>query len=86
MNTETKKKRKLVLFKVMTKEDSDTEVFMSPLEMCEKFLVGSHVPMKSSELTKCLSVYAATDVKKPYQVFLGSPQMSRMNICSSQIE
>lgn len=91
----TKPKRKLVLVKEEKKNDTSItttkpleseEIPSDPLEMCEKFLVGSHVPMKSSELTRCLSVYASMDAKKPYQVFLGSPQMSRMSIPESQIE
>jgi deoxyribonuclease-4 len=81
-NTE-RRKRKLI----PVNEDKNTdEALLTPLEICEIFSVGSHVPIKTTELIKCLNSYASMSTRKPYQIFLGSPQMSRMNISSCQIE
>lgn len=65
---------------------SQSSSSLNPLEFCEEYFVGSHVPVKTSELTKCLSLYAAMSTQKPYQIFLGSPQMSKMNIRTEEIE
>ena len=82
--TRVKTKRRLVLVKAEEKEDEKCNE--TPVELCERFLVGSHVPIQTKELERFLKIYADMDPKKPYQIFLGSPQMSRMNISDTQIE
>lgn len=51
-------------------------------ELCEKYSIGHHAP-KFPTLMKTVGEFP--DPRKPYQIFLGGPQTSKMNITDGEL-
>jgi deoxyribonuclease-4 len=69
--------------KSTTNQTTGVESMLQASLLCNTFCIGHHA---KKEKTLLATVQALEDTDKPYQIFLGGPQTSRMNLKQNDIE